>query len=196
MRIAIYGGKFDPPHLAHQMALFLLLSKYKLHRIYIVPSSQHPFGYDMCSFGERVEMCQQIASQFNEFWRSKVIQKNVVQVLRIEEDMISPIHSINVVKKIIEQDFALYKDIELEHYFVIGSDNWDNSYSWQNFEQIKKLTKLIVFGRGQYTNNDNYIMLPNISSTEIRGRIRTGRDINSLVPNSVAKYIKENNLYR
>jgi nicotinate-nucleotide adenylyltransferase len=86
---------------------------------------------------------------------------------------------------------ALSKDYP-DHEFVlmIGGDNWQLFDRWYHAEDIKANYEIVVYTR---TPGDPGFI--DISSTDIRRRIREGRGIRRLVPKAVADYIKEHRLY-
>ena len=62
MRVAIFGGSFNPPHLAHQMAALYVLETAAIDELWIVPAFQHPFGKVLAPFAHRLEMCELAAA--------------------------------------------------------------------------------------------------------------------------------------
>ena len=114
---------------------------------------------------------------------------------------------------------------QLNHipFFIVGTDAFISLHKWKNPEELLKLTSFIVVGRDNTTKEDikNYLEkhFPqaklkdsidktspavyfysprrlDISSTEIRDRIKKGKSIKYLVPKEVEKYIYEKNLYK
>ncbi len=68
---AVFGGKFDPPHLGHQLSIFLALEKYGFQEVWVIPSFSHPFGFHPGDFDTRLEMCRIMARPFGN--RAKVL---------------------------------------------------------------------------------------------------------------------------
>ena len=62
MRVAIFGGSFNPPHLAHQMAALYVLETAAVDELWLVPAFRHPFGKALAPFADRLEMCELAAA--------------------------------------------------------------------------------------------------------------------------------------
>src|SRR5450432_2318149 len=58
MRIALYGGSFNPPHLAHQMAALYVLETAVVDEIWIIPAFRHAHGKTLAPFEDRLAMCE------------------------------------------------------------------------------------------------------------------------------------------
>ena len=54
--IAVYGGAFDPPHLAHVFTVSYLLSRADIDEVWLLPTAAHVFGKEMRPFAQRVDM--------------------------------------------------------------------------------------------------------------------------------------------
>lgn len=57
-RIALYGGSFDPPHVAHVMTVAWLLSAAPVDEVWIVPVAKHFLAKVVSKFDDRVLMCR------------------------------------------------------------------------------------------------------------------------------------------
>src|SRR5579872_1448859 len=55
--VAVFGGSFNPPHVAHVLACALLLSVQQVDRVLVVPTFRHPFAKSLAAFEERLRMC-------------------------------------------------------------------------------------------------------------------------------------------
>ena len=64
MRIGLFGGSFNPPHMAHQMTCLYLLQALGAARVRLVPVFRHPFGKDLAPYEHRVAMCHALAAPF------------------------------------------------------------------------------------------------------------------------------------
>jgi len=179
-KIAIFGGKFDPPHLGHQILIFLLLEKFKMDEVWIEPTFSHPFNYKTSNFTLRHKMAQLLAIP----WKN---QKKVI--VRDDERIIgkTPLYTINLVKYLIQ------KFPEQDFYLAIGEDNFKQRDKWKNFDEIEQLCKIIVIGRGN--NFSKYISIPNISSSFIKEQLKQNKNVSHLLSSEVFNFIKEHNLY-
>src|SRR6185295_12282250 len=62
MRVAVFGGSFNPPHVAHQLAALYVLETQPVDELWLVPCFKHPFDKALESFEDRLEMCQRAAA--------------------------------------------------------------------------------------------------------------------------------------
>ena len=176
---AIFGGKFDPPHLGHQLSIFLALEKYGFDEVWIIPSFSHPFGFQPSDFDTRLEMCRVMAEPFG----------TKVKVLDTEKNLgLEVVYTVDLIKHLKEtfpeNDFSL----------IIGSDNWDVREKWKDFDKIEKMCrKIVVIGRGE--SAEQGFSLPDISSTMIKKMIKENQDPDVFLPAGILEYIKEKNLY-
>ena len=176
---AVFGGKFDPPHLGHQLSIFLALEKYGFDEVWIIPSFSHPFGFHPSDFDKRLEMCRIMAGPFG----------NRVKVLDTEKNLgLEVVYTVDLIKYLKENfpenDFSL----------LIGSDNWDVRQKWKDFDKIEEMCReIIVIGRGE--NEEGSFYLPDISSTMIKSLIKEEKNPEIRLPAGIAEYIKQNSLY-
>ena len=56
--VGIFGGSFNPPHLAHVLAVAVVLSRFEVARILVVPTYRHPFAKALAPYEDRVKMCE------------------------------------------------------------------------------------------------------------------------------------------
>lgn len=179
--IGIFGGKFDPPHIGHQMTVFLALEKFSMDKVLVIPSYSHPFGYKTSGYDLRFRMAEDMVLP----WKNT----GKVKVSGIEKEMgTETVYTVDVIKLLKERSphdlFTLF----------IGEDNWKQRDKWKDFEIIEELCHdIIVVGRGK---GDFDLSLPDISSTEIREMIKDGKDPSNLLPKGIWQFVKERKLYR
>src|SRR6185295_8457563 len=57
-RVALFGGSFNPPHVAHQMVCLYVLETEPVDEVVVVPCWKHPFDKELVPFADRLEMCR------------------------------------------------------------------------------------------------------------------------------------------
>src|ERR1041384_419210 len=62
MRIALFGGSFNPPHVGHQLAALYVLETAAVDELWFVPAFRHPFDKPLADFEDRMTMCQRAAA--------------------------------------------------------------------------------------------------------------------------------------
>jgi len=178
MRVAIYGGSFNPPHVAHQLALTYVLATAHVDEVWMVPTFKHPFDKELAPFSDRAKMCELAASPFK-----------AVRVVRIEEELGGDSFTLRTMRALMER--------HPDHRFslVIGADLLGERERWHGWAELKDLVPFVVVGR-QGAPDAGPIALPAISSTMVRQRVKQGEPVDPLVANDVADYIRARGLYR
>ncbi|MGA9405856.1 MAG: nicotinate-nucleotide adenylyltransferase [Bacteroidota bacterium] len=191
-RIGIFGGTFNPPHMAHLIVAESVCEQFKLDKLFFVPSYISPHkkrGEDELAI-HRFQMVRRAIKENSRFDFSS---------LELERKGVS----------------YTYKTVETFHrdfpnsklFIIIGADNFSEFHTWKNPERIMELASLIVMNRPfQKTGVVNkkirgtvhFASVPDvqISSTGIRTRVRQHKSIQYLVPHEVLQYIERHNLYR
>lgn len=191
-KIGIFGGAFDPPHIAHLIIAEEVLISLSLSKILFVPTYYPPHKTTTTSFEHRFNMLL-LAIENNEKFTISDIEKKIKEKYNIESSY--SIYTIRELRKI-------YPDKEL--YFIIGSDQYLEFKNWYQPEEILKEIKLCVLMRYGYSLSneepkENLIFLPvpqlGIKSSEIRERIKNNKPFRYFLPEKVYKYIIENKLY-
>jgi nicotinate-nucleotide adenylyltransferase len=179
MRVAIFGGSFNPPHLAHQMAALYVLETAAVDELWIVPAFQHPFGKALAPFAHRLKMCELAAAALGPR----------VKVSAVERDLGVESRTLRTVRRL-EQDFP-------GHAFslVIGADLLAELPSWMDSAELQRSVPLLVVGRAGFETGEGRLALPRVSSTEVRAALAAGRPVDGLVPRAVLDYIREHDLY-
>lgn len=189
--IGIIGGTFNPIHYGHLLAAEEARQKFNLKEIIFVPCAKPPHKdhKDIISAKDRYEMiCLAIAS--NKYFKVSDIEIKRQGISYSQDTIIE-------LKKI-------YKDAQL--FFITGADTIAELDSWRNISELLQLCHFIAVNRPnyklkikkEYLNFIHILEVPgvNISSTEIRERIRQGKSIKYLVPEEVENYIYKHKLYQ
>ena len=179
-RVALLGGSFNPPHLAHQMVCLWALSTEQADQVWLLPCNQHAFGKRLLSFERRFDMCELAAAP---------LPRGKVQVSTIEREIAGDGRTLITLRRLIadhpEHRFAL----------LVGSDILQEKDSWYRFDEIERLVELLVVGRAGYPSPPYTVELSPISSTQIRELLAAGEDVGHLVPAAVCRYISAHALY-
>src|SRR6187549_742241 len=61
MRVALFGGSFNPPHVGHQLAALYVLETAAVDELWFVPTFLHPFDKPLERFADRFALCQRAA---------------------------------------------------------------------------------------------------------------------------------------
>ncbi|MBW1809060.1 MAG: nicotinate (nicotinamide) nucleotide adenylyltransferase [Deltaproteobacteria bacterium] len=187
MRVALLGGSFNPPHLAHQMACLYLLEGRGFERVWLMPCFLHAFDKQLVSFEHRVAMCALLSRPFG----GRVVVSEVEQNLAGDK----PNRTIDTMQ------YLDAHHAELEFTLVIGTDILDEVSKWKDFDKLKQKYPILVLKRTGFEPSTNdwdisELAFPQISSSSIRERLGQGEQLSGLVPATVAGYIRQNSLYR
>jgi nicotinate-nucleotide adenylyltransferase len=192
--VGIFGGSFNPPHLAHLALARLALAELKLDELRWLPAGQpwqKPAG-SLASAEHRTAMVRLLTHDEPGF---------VVDEREIRRQ--GPSYTIATVQELLaEQPGA-------EIVLVIGQDQYANLHTWRDAAQLRSLVTLAVAARdGQnpqppeawagVSHRMQVLPLPamTISATDIRHRIAQGQPVAALVGQAVAGYIDQHLLYR
>ena len=180
MRVAIYGGSFNPPHVAHQLAMTCVLAtaRPRVDELWMVPTFKHPFDKQLAPFDDRVRMCELAARPFA-----------AVRVSRIEEELGGESYTLRTIKALRER----HPDDALA--LVIGADLLGERERWHGWRELETLVPFIVVGREGQADTGG-LKLPAVSSTMVRQRLGGGESVESLVAADVIDYIAQRGLYR
>ena len=192
MDIGLFGGSFNPPHVAHLIVAEVVRDQFDLSEVWWIPNATPPHKPDdeLVAVKHRLEMTRRVVES-NPHFR--------VCDLEVQREGVS--YTVETVRVLQDQhpdtDFAL----------IIGSDSLDHFGEWHRPDEIAERVPLIVYKRPgaieavaepRFANHVRYVAAPvvEVSGTEIRARCRAGRTIRYLVPVAVRTYIEAHDLYR
>ncbi|MSS72156.1 MAG: nicotinate-nucleotide adenylyltransferase [Candidatus Latescibacteria bacterium] len=192
-RIGLLGGVFDPVHNGHLIAAEAAREACGLGQVMFIPASDPPHKRDtgMASAEARAEMVRLAIQDHPRFELSPIELRRAGRSYTV--DTLSELH------QTLGEKTALF--------LIIGADNVSEISSWHRPDRILDLATVVVvrrpgatLGRADpaLTQRMRFVETPfiEISSTDIRRRIREGRSIRYLVPREVESYICEHGLYR
>jgi nicotinate-nucleotide adenylyltransferase len=184
VKIAVFGGSFDPPHIAHVMACAYILTRSDAERVLMIPCARHPFGKQLVSFEHRFAMCQ-------------LAVEGVCERIDVS-DIEAARHGASYMVDTLDELIARRPQDTFE--LVIGSDITEEIVRWKDYDRIRQMVPFFVLPRLEEATlpeavSSNKFVLPNISSTEIRARLAAGDVPRELLPRRVAEYIARHRLY-
>lgn len=214
MKIGVFGGSFNPPHMGHVLAVTTIANKMGLDRVYITPSFKSPLK-KMQTEGpqpqQRVEMAQ---AAFNGYGNKFIIDDREIQ------------------RGGVSYTIDTLKDIKKNHpndelFLIFGADKFEEFSDWKEPKAILEMANLIVASRPGFDLPTEKEDLPpffqklakdfdfnivelttgtrvefisiedvEVSSTELRKKLRMGRPVEKFVPLAVESYIREHQLYK
>ncbi len=193
IKTGIFGGAFDPPHNGHIRLAEEAVQQLKLKKLLIIPTYSAPHkDTSIADFDTRMAMCSLAFGHIEG-----------AEVSDIERTLGGTSYTINTVRALKK----LYPDSAF--YLLIGGDMLFGFTKWFRYEALLNETKVCAVAR----DNDSFIdmmefaneigkvrVLPTkaieVSSTEIREKLKSGGDVSQLVPESVMEHIVTRGLYR
>jgi nicotinate-nucleotide adenylyltransferase len=182
VNVFLFGGSFNPPHVAHVLAVSYLLSTEEVDRILVIPCFLHPFAKELAPFEDRMAMCERAMG-----WLPKTT------ISRVEEELGGESRTLRTVEHL----HSLHPDWRMR--LVVGSDILLEGRRWHGFDRVVALAPLLVLGRvGAVAPGSPPPVLPEVSSSAVREALRAGhRDaIAALVPREVLDYVEAHRIYR
>lgn len=191
-KIGIFGGTFNPPHVGHLIVAEAVRERLKLDRIVFIPSYITPHKRK----GEEA-----LASH-----RLKMVR------LAIRGNPFFSVSDVEVRRKGTSYTFETLETLQEEYHgaklwLIMGIDNFVEFHTWRKPQRIAELATLVVMNRPTESDGTakrsvrsvtEFVPVPEIqlSSTDIRRRVKEGKTIRFLVPEAVERYIMRMKLYR
>ena len=177
-KIGIFGGSFNPIHTGHIALAKSLCEKACLDEVWFMVSPMNPFkkeATDLLTDKLRLEMAEQA-----------IADEPKLKACDYEFHMPKPSYTWHTLQAL-SQDFP-----NVDFTLLIGGDNWTSFDKWFHHEDILSHYPIIVYPRkgcdiGKVPSGVTIVETPllNISSTEIRQRIKEGKSIHGMVPDSI-----------
>ena len=185
MRLALFGGTFDPIHCAHLMVAREAADQFHLDQVWFVPAAHPPHKSDQTGapYDDRCKMVE-LACQGD----PRLVMS------RLESGQAKS-YSIDTIERV--------RATGEDPYFIIGADAFAEITSWHRWQDLVRLTDFIVVTRpghryaspaGARVHRLDTLALP-VSSSEIRRQLAAG-NIPAELPPEVAQYIVQKGLYQ
>lgn len=198
MKIIVFGGTFNPPHLGHQLMIEQVLSKpiagLVFDQLWLLPVGQHSFAKQFVSNEHRLtmlELMRQAICQKNPILKDKILIEKY-ELERAEES----------------QTFATLEALSKQYpqhqfSFLIGSDNLGKFHLWHDYQLMLSKYPFYVYPRIDFAFQPFYegmIALQDfpqmqVSSTQVRTALLNKSSLDGLLNVKVIEYIKNNKLF-
>ncbi len=186
-----YFGTFNPVHNGHLKTAYDLIKKMGFDSVVFIPAYYPYHKTVLTNSKDRLNML-------------KLIENGELKVSDIEFKLKTPSYSYRTVEELLKNK----KGEKIN--FVIGFDAFRQIESWKNTEYLKKHVRFFVLKRNGEKREDieklkekgyDFVITDpidtiDISSSEIRRKVKIGESIEGLVDEKVKRYIDENSLYR
>jgi len=192
MKVGLFGGSFNPPHLAHLIVAELVREQFGLDQVLWIPALIPPHKREsrLASAEHRLEMTRLAVASNPAF---------AVSDLELRRSGVS--YTVDTVRTLQTANPSV------SYFLIIGGDSFRGFSSWYRPQEILERVPLIVYERGGRARAEMDTSLKgrvcfadapriDISSTAIRERCAQGRSIRYLVPEPVREYIIMRGLYR
>jgi len=194
-RIGVFGGAFDPPHLAHRALLETALQELKLDTLHVVPTGDawHK-PRQLLDAARRLAMVQ---LAFGDVPKICVDSREITRA--------GPSYTIDTLRQIAAEEPGA------ELFLIMGADQAAALTSWHEWQAIVQLAIISVATRAHSSNTTDlfeaerlfperflHLGLPalHVSATQIRSNIANGQPVQTLVSEPVARYIADHHLYQ
>ena len=199
MRVALFGGTFDPPHRGHIAIATAAADAFGLDRVLFAPTGQQPLksGFTATPFTDRLAMTELACAADPRF---------IVSMIDAPRSDGRPNYTVDTLAALREQlpTATIYN--------LVGADSFLSLRHWHQPERLLALAEWIVARRPGYslydlsglhlttTERERVHLLENVyedvSATEVRLRLAAGEGFGGLLPAAVADYIETRGLYR
>jgi nicotinate-nucleotide adenylyltransferase len=189
-RIGVLGGTFDPPHVGHLLAASDAFEALALDELLLVPAAEQPLKREtvVAPASDRLAMTRLLVEGDRRFR---------VDALEIDRGGLS--FTVDTLRTL-QARFGGASAVALV--LLIGQDVVSTLPKWREPEALASLVDLVVLTRSSGEIADARVgrtiatRQVDVSSTEIRARVRAGQSIHGFVPDAVAAYIAARGLYR
>lgn len=197
-KYGIFGGSFNPIHYGHLMICEYIKEEMGLDKVIFIPTGNPPHKELELSAKDRYEMVRLAISPNPDF-----------EISDIETTRVKKSYTVDTIRELKK----IYKEEKL--YFLIGLDSLFQLKTWMKIGDLsqeiefvvalrpgyldrEEINKEIDFLRENFGTRVNLIKTPlyEISSTDLRDRIREGKSLRYLIPKKVLDYIEESGFYK
>ncbi len=191
----MFGGAFDPPHLAHRALADAAVQQLRLDELHVLPT------------GQAWHKSRPLTAATHRLAMSQLAFEGLPQVQLDDREIrrAGPSYTLDTLRELHAEN------PQAELYLVMGKDQADVLPTWRHWEEIVRLAIICVADRDLLTGQETRFVPPpemagrffklqmpamDISATGIRARVASRQGIAPLVSPAVARYIEQHNLYQ
>jgi len=174
--VAIFGGSFNPIHCGHIALAQAVLRQCAVDEVWLMVSPQNPLkrnDSDLLDDHLRLQMAQQALEGVEG-----------VKACDYEFSLPKPSYTWNTLQHL-SQDYP-----DCRFYLLLGGDNWAHFQRWRHWKDILRHYDIIVYPRDNHIGTIDVPLL-NVSSTEIRQKVKKGADLSGLVPDNILSLVEK-----
>lgn len=178
-KIGIYGGTFNPIHVGHIQIARTMTERGIVDEVWMMISPLNPFkqgSTDILPDNMRLALTEKALEG-----EERIVASDY------EFHLPKPSYTWNTLQHL-SCDYP-----DREFILLIGGDNWAHFERWRNWKDILRTYDVVVYPRDNYQGTVDCPLL-DVSSTQIRQRVRQGESISGMVPDSIAAMV--NDYYR
>lgn len=184
MKIALFGGTFDPVHHGHLILAREAVERLQIDRLIFIPNTLSPHKQARVTASGELRM---------EMVRAAIRGEAKFEADDLELKRGGPSYAIDTVEEMLRQN----PDAGL--FYLIGEDNVAELHTWRRVQDLQRLAQFVVMSRTGHGRNHSFPVVErdiDISATEIRKRVAKNESIRYLVPEKVIAIIEQHNLYK
>jgi nicotinate-nucleotide adenylyltransferase len=189
MKLGLYGGSFDPVHLGHLLVAQAAVEELGLDRLFFIPAAQSPFKPENPPAPAAVRL---------QLLRLALAGKTNFEIDELEIQRGGVSYTVDTLR-----DYAR-RFPKAQIFYLIGADNAAKLNEWHEAAELATLAEFVAVPRP----GDAPVVFPppfrgrmlkgfpfDVSSSQVRARVKAGRPVENLVPGSVAEAIHNAQLY-
>jgi len=192
-KVGIFGATFDPPHMGHFIAVQRAYEELGLSKVILIPANINPFKQNHRPAAPEIRL---------QMLRSVITEHPFLLISTIEIDRGGVSYMADTVKEL----QTIYPPQRVRLFLLIGADAAADFHLWKDYRLLAELTEIIIFnrpgfnlaeisGKSDFPHRTLTIPQLEISSSEIRRRIRSGLSVKYLLPPAIEQIIQREKLY-
>jgi len=190
LRIGVLGGTFDPPHVGHLIAAVDAYERLELDKLIFIPTANQPLKQDKPAIAPAKDRLQMVRLLVGNDARFEVSETEIERGgLSYTVDTLEALRTERPGDELV---------------LIVGLDAMQSFDQWKDWKRIRLMAGLAVLTRDAAPQMSAEVGTATIvgtrridvSSSEIRERLRQGKSVRGFVTESVEAYIAERNLYR